>query len=101
MSPYCKLQSREQEWKSAVAKRGGKQPHWENEHFDIEVHYLGDDLHYEMWDHDVGKDDNIGVGSTKLAALVLNGGISEWFEIQFKGKPAGKIHFKTEWHPKH
>ena len=52
-------------------------------------------------DDDVGKDDKVGEGSTKLAALVLNGGVSEWFEIQYHGKPAGKVHLRTEWQPHH
>ena len=25
----------------------------------------------------------------------------EWFEIEHKGKPAGKIHLRSEWTPKH
>ena len=95
------MQSREQEWKSVAIKNGGKNPKWHGQHWDVQVHYLGDDLHFHVWDDDVGKDDSIGQGSTKLAALVLNGGISEWFEIQHKGEPAGKIHIQTEWHPKH
>ena len=54
-----------------------------------------------MWDDDVGKDDFIGEGMTKLSALVVNGGIDEWFTIQFEGKDAGKVHLKCEWTPKH
>ena len=101
MDPYCKMQCREQEWRSGTDTNGGKKPKWINERFDIDVHYLGDDLHFHLWDDDVGKDESIGQGSTKLAALVLDGGINEWFDIQYKGKPAGKIHLQTEWHPKH
>ena len=58
---------------------------------------MGDELKYIVMDDDVGKDDKVGEGSTKLAALVLDGGVSEWFEIQYHGKPAGKIHIRTEW----
>ena len=101
MDPYVKFQSREQEFKSSVDKNGGKNPKWHGQHWEIEVHYLGDELHYHVFDDDIGKDDSIGKGSTKLSALVHNGGVSEWFEIQHKGEPAGKIHLQTEWHPKH
>ena len=38
---------------------------------------------------------------TKLSALALNGGIDEWFEIEYKGKSAGRVHFRCEWEPKH
>ena len=63
---------------------------------------MGDDIHFHVWDDDVGKDESIGVGSTKLSALVVNDqGIDEWFSIQHKGEPAGKIHLRTEWVPEH
>ncbi len=81
MDPYIKFTSREQEFKSTVAKDAGKNPKWNNQHWEVEVHYLGDDLHFHVWDDDVGKDDSIGQGSTKLSALAHNGGVSEWFEI--------------------
>ena len=100
MDPKCKMTCREQEWKSTVAQGMGKNPKWTGQHFDIQVHYLGDELKFELRDDDLGKDDFIGEGSTKLSALVVNGGIDEWFNIQFKGKDAGKIHLKCEWTPK-
>ena len=81
MDPYIKFQSREQELRSSVAKDGGKNPKWHGQHWEIEVHYLGDELHYHVFDDDIGKDDSIGMGSTKLSALVHNGGVNEWFEI--------------------
>ena len=101
MDPYVIMTCREQEWKSTVQKNAGKKPVWEDEHFDFEVHYLGDDLHFHVCDEDHGKDGNVGEGSTKLSALVNEGGISEWFEIQHKGESAGKVHLRTEWMPKH
>ena len=101
MDPYIKMTCREAEWKSSTDNDGGKRPKWHNEHFDVEVHYLGDELHFHVWDDDIGKDESIGVGSTKLSGLIVNGnGIDEWFPIQHKGEPAGKIHLKTEWYPK-
>ncbi len=81
MDPYVKMQSREQGWRSVPVPNGGKNPKWFGQHWDVEVHYLGDELHFHVWDDDVGKDTSVGEGHTKLAALVLDGGISEWFEI--------------------
>ena len=100
MDPTCKMKCREQEWKSKVAQGMGKNPKWTSQHFDIQVHYLGDELKYQLFDDDFGKDDFIGEGVTKLSALVADGGIDEWFTIQFKGKDAGKIHLRCEWTPK-
>ena len=53
-----------------------------------------------MFDEDIDKDDVIGEGVTKIQALVADGGIDEWFTIQFEGKDAGKIHLRCEWTPK-
>ncbi len=99
MDPYVKMTCRDDEWKSTVASDMGKKPKWTGQFFDINVHYLGDDVHFKVWDDDVGKDDFVGEGSTKLSALVHENGIYEWFDIQFKGKPAGKLHFKCHWEP--
>ena len=53
-----------------------------------------------MFEEDIDKDDVIGEGVTKIQALVADGGIDEWFTIQFEGKDAGKIHLRCEWTPK-
>lgn len=58
-------------------------------------------MHFQVLDEDVGRDGNVGESSTKLAALMHADGVSEWFEIQFKGEPAGKVHLRSEWVPKH
>lgn len=100
MDPYIKMSSREQEWKSTIQKNAGKKPKWEGEYFDVEVHYHGDELHFQVLDEDIGRDGHVGEGSTKLSALIHADGVNEWFEIQFKGESAGKIHLKTEWVPK-
>ena len=101
MDPYVKFNSREQEWKSPICKNGGKEPKWEMAHWDCQVHYLGDDLEFHVWDDEIGRDNVIGSGKTKLSALAIHGGFDEWFEIEYKGEPAGKIHLRAEWHPKH
>ena len=61
--------------------------------------YLGDDLHFKLYDEDIGKDDFIAEGATKLSALAMNGGIDEWFDVQYHGKEAGKVHLRCEWTP--
>lgn len=104
MDPYVKFSSREQEWKSPICNNGGKNPKWHDHgdaKWDIQVHYLGDELEFHVWDDEIGRDESIGSGSTKLSALAVHGGFDEWFEIQHKGKPAGKVHIRADWMPKH
>ena len=101
MDPYVKMSSREQTWKSPVSEDGGKEPKWNHGNtWDITVHYLGDELHLEVWNDEVGRDHAIGVGATKLAALAVNGGIDEWYSISHEGEDAGRVRIKSEWHPK-
>jgi hypothetical protein len=46
-------------------------------------------------DEDLDADDLIGEAVIKISALCVNSGIDEWFEIQYKGKPAGRVHMKS------
>ena len=98
MDPYCIIQVREQEFKTKVKEEAGKEPKW-NECFDIDVKYIGDDLTVKVMDDDIGKDDTVGEAKIKLSSFCVNGGLDEWYEIYFEGKPAGKVHFRGEWHP--
>ena len=99
MDPYVKFFFREQEWKTKVHNNGGKNPHW-NESHDFQVHYLGDDIKFEVWDDEVGRDNKIGQGVIKASALATHGGIDEWFVFHFDDEEAGKLHLKSQWHPK-
>ena len=97
MDPYVKMAYREQEWKSKVVDGGGKHPVWKDQFWDVDVKYLGDDITFKFYDEDIGKDDHIADGMTKTSALCTNGGIDEWFSLTYKGKDAGKVHFRCEW----
>lgn len=98
MDPYCKLQSRDQTFKTKVLNGAGKLPKW-NETFDFSVKYVGDDLQIECLDEDVTSSDLIGSCTIKLSSLCLNGGMDEWFELQYKGKKSGQLHLKGVWMP--
>jgi Ca2+-dependent lipid-binding protein len=74
-----------------VLQGAGKTPKW-NETFNFDVKYIGDDLILFVLDEDTVSSDRVGESTIKFAALCLNGGIDEWFEIQHKGKSAGKVH---------
>jgi Ca2+-dependent lipid-binding protein len=52
-----------------------------------------------VFDQDVTSDDKVGEVSIKISSLCTNGGIDEWFEIQYKGKVAGKVHLISRYTP--
>ena len=65
----------------------------------VDVKYIGDDLNLSVWDEDVGKDDIVAEATIKLSSMTMNGGIDEWYVLQYKGKDGGHIHLKTVWKP--
>lgn len=76
----------------------GKVPKW-NETINVQVKYIGDDFTIDVLDEDLTSSDLVGSCSIKISALCVNGGISEWFDLQYKGKKAGTIHLKGDWKP--
>jgi Ca2+-dependent lipid-binding protein len=66
--------------------KAGKHPVWTNEYVKIDVKYIGDDMHLEVFDEDAVDSDLVGETTIKLSALCMGNGIKEWFEIQFKAK---------------
>ncbi len=88
MDPFCKIQYRDQNITTTVQKNAGKLPRW-NETFDINVQYQGDDVHLEVLDEDITKNDVVGSSTFKMSSLCVNQGIDTWFDIQYKGKKAG------------
>ncbi len=65
--------------------------------FQIDVKYIGDDLTLGIYDQDAVGCDIVGETSIKLQALVMNGGIDEWFTVQHKGATIGKIHLVSSY----
>lgn len=80
-------------------QNAGKHPVWTNEFVKIDVKYIGDDMHLEVFDEDVVDSDLVGESTIKLSALCMGNGMNEWFEIRFRGKKAGTIHLRSEWVP--
>ena len=93
------FECREFEWKSTTCEKGGKKPEWSGQQFTIDVKYLGDDITFSAKDDDPGKDEKIGYGDSKLSAFVCYEDWDEWFTVEHKGKPAGKIHLRSHWEP--
>jgi Ca2+-dependent lipid-binding protein len=98
MDPYCILKVRDDTWRTKVLDEAGKLPKW-NETFDIPVKYVGDDLNIQVLDEDLTKSDLVGSANIKMTSLCCNGGMDDWFDIQYKGKKAGTVHLKGQWMP--
>ena len=57
-------------------------------------------VNFIVWEHDsASHNDLIGEGSISIASLKKPGRNSEYVQIHYKGKPAGKIYIETEWFP--
>jgi len=98
MDPFCFMRVREATWKSQVCNGGGKNPKWQGQVFAVDVKYFGDDLFIDIRDDDVTGTDNVGENTIKLSSLIIQDrGINEWFELQYKGKSAGRVHLICEW----
>lgn len=100
MDPYVKVVCREFVWKSKADRNGSKKPKWDDQHFEIDVHYMGDDIYYKVFDEDKGKDEKVGDGSCKISTFCAEPEMDLWMEIEYKGKAAGKVRFTSKWEPK-
>ena len=63
-----------------VQQNAGKNPRW-CQMFDIDVKYLGDDMHVTVLDEDVTHSDVVASTVIKLSSLCVNNGIDEWFSL--------------------
>jgi hypothetical protein len=84
-----------------VKENAGKTPVW-NEMFNIDVRRISDDLSITVFDQeDWGADDLVGDSIIPLSQLcrVEDLALDEWFDINWKGKPSGKVHLKATWKP--
>ena len=50
-------------------------------------------------DEDVTTSDFVGSTKIKISTFTRVTSFDEWFNINYKGEPAGKIHLKTHWTP--
>ena len=80
MDPYAVLQCRESTYRTKVKDNAGKTPKW-HEVWELDVKYVGDDLHIQVKDQDVTKSDDVGNTSLKLSSLCVGTGIDEWFDL--------------------
>jgi Ca2+-dependent lipid-binding protein len=100
MDPYVVINTRMQRIRTKTAKGQGKKPSWAEECMDVDVKYIGDDFHLQIFDEDLTDSDLIGEMSAKLSSLCAGDGLDDWFNLSYKGEECGKVHLKGEWEPK-
>lgn len=79
MDPYVVINTRQQRIRTKTMQNAGKNPKWSNEFFVIDVKYIGDDMHLEVFDEDVVDSDLIGEATIKLSSFCNGQGIDDWF----------------------
>ena len=101
MDPYVIVETRMQRFRTKMQEDAGKTPAWADEVIEIDVKYIGDDIHFAVMDDDPGNDDLVGDCTVKLSGFIGedNKGMDDWWQISYEGKAAGHIHMKSEWHP--
>ena len=52
-----------------------------------------------VWDKDMTKSDLVGFARIKLSSLMINNGITDWHEILYDNKPAGKVKLTSVFEP--
>ncbi|CDW80549.1 c2 domain containing protein [Stylonychia lemnae] len=95
MDPFCILEYNGNKYKTRTHHGAGKLPVWNHE-FSFHVSSIQDDLTLKVMDEDVTTDDFIGMAMIKLSALCINGGVREWFTINYKQKQAGSVLYSSQ-----
>jgi len=44
--------------------------------------------------------DAVGFAKLKMSSLIINMGVSDWFQVTYDNKPAGEILLETHFEPK-
>jgi Ca2+-dependent lipid-binding protein len=73
-------------------------PAWADEVIEVDVKYIGDDIHFAVMDDEDMADESIGSCVVKISSFISNEGkMDDWWEIQYEGKSAGHLHMKSFW----
>jgi len=90
MDPYIVFTLGNQKVKTSVCKNGAGKPFWSDV---ITLNKTsGDELLFiELWDASIMKDKYIANCQVSLVNLLQLGHVSQWIDVFFEGKPAGKL----------
>ena len=98
MDPFVVIETRMQKLRTKTQQDAGKTPTWADEVADIDVKYVGDDMHLTVYDEEAVTDhDVVGSATMKLSTFCVDKGIDEWYEIFYEAKSAGHIRIKSKW----
>ena len=90
MDPLVEIHIGGRSYKTACHNDGGKHPQWQ----DVFTHVLTgeQELTFTVMDIDsISKSDVIGEGRVNLGSTYQRYNTSDWYDISYKGKPAGKV----------
>ena len=96
MDPYVVIRNRSNAMRTDTKWDAGKTPTW-NETLEVQVGNISDDLELRVMDENEATNAEIGSCTVKMASMCVSGGLDDWFQIQFGGKRAGRIHLSGDW----
>ena len=96
--PYVKIKTNSGEFKTHTCNNGGKRPYW-NDAFTFNL--AGDtNIHLSIWDKDTfSKDDFLAETNINLMGNLMQGNNTKWYNLTYKGKPAGQIYIEIQYMP--
>ena len=98
MDPIVHIKVGHQEWTSVVCENGGKNPVWHGQHMAIETGLVGHQMHIKVFNTHAHQGHHIAEAEVPLKFFTEQGPREEWVQLHFNGHPAGRIHFKSEFH---
>ena len=98
MDPYVKVRLDNSEKSTSVNSGGGKFPSWRNELiFDRSFENM---IIFQVWDSDtMSSDDLVGEVTVPLQSTIDKRHTDEWYNLVYKGKPAGQLRVEMDWKP--
>jgi len=98
VDPYVVFSLGENEVKSGVCHNGEKTPYW-SDTLTLTKNVEGL-LFIEVWDDKpFGREKYMACAGIPLSKLSTFNGVSEWFDLQYEDKPAGKIQLNITFQP--
>lgn len=95
MDPFVEIVVGPARYKTTVHKNGGKRPQW-NETFSHQLFGGESEMAIIVWDQDRRKADLVGETRINLAQVLAHGSSSNWYELFWRGKSAGRVLINME-----
>lgn len=95
MDPFVELILGPNRYKTTIHKNGGKRPQW-NETFSHPLIGGDSEMTIIVWDQDRRKADLVGEARINLGQVLAHGSSSNWYELFWRGKSAGRILINME-----